>query len=116
RRDLQSVDGLSKKAVDVLADWGQHFDLEKEEARAAQRGVDFVSCEDPEYPELLREIPDPPIGLYRLGKYDFKKPCVAIVGSRHCTLYGQSVARSFARDLAGMGFCIVSGMARGIDT
>lgn len=116
RRDLQSVEGISKKAVDVLAEWGQHFDLEKEESGARQRGVDFVSCEDPDYPELLREIPDPPIGLYRLGKYDFKKPGVAIVGSRNCTLYGQSVARSFARDLAGMGFCVVSGMARGIDT
>ncbi|EDY85190.1 DNA protecting protein DprA, putative [Verrucomicrobiia bacterium DG1235] len=116
RAELGSIKGLSSKAVDVLLDWERHFNLEREMGQAEQRGVDFVSCEDAEYPPLLKEISDPPIGLYRLGNYDFRKPSVAIVGTRHCTLYGQSVAQSFARDLAKMGFCITSGMARGIDT
>lgn len=116
RAELESVKGLQRRAVDVLLDWRGHFDLDREMAQAEQRGVSFVSCEDEEYPSLLKEISDPPIGLYRLGKYDFSKPSVAIVGTRHCTLYGQSVARSFARDLARLGFCVTSGMARGIDT
>lgn len=116
RPELESVKGLQKKAVEVLLDWSKHFDLEREMAQAEQRGVDFVSCEDDDYPDLLREISDPPIGLYRFGKYDFGKPSVAIVGTRNCTLYGQSIAKSFARDLAQLGFCVVSGMARGIDT
>ncbi len=116
RVDLQQVEGIRSKAMDVLLDWERHFDLDKEMAQAAQRGVDFVSREDSDYPELLKEISDPPIGLYRMGKYDFKKPSVAIVGTRHCTLYGQSVAQGFARTLAQMGFCVTSGMARGVDT
>jgi len=116
RPELESIQGLQRKAVDVLLDWSKHFNLEREMAQAEQRGVDFVSCEDEAYPALLKEIPDPPIGLYRLGKYDFSKPSVAIVGTRNCTLYGRSIANRFARDLAQLGFCVVSGMARGIDT
>lgn len=115
RSELESVKGLQRRAVDVLLDWPRHFNLEREMAQAEQRGVAFVSCEDEGYPAALKQISDPPIGLYRLGNYDFRKPAVAIVGTRHCTLYGQSVARSFARDLAQLGFCVVSGMARGID-
>jgi len=64
----------------------------------------------------LKEISDPPIGLYRKGQYDFAQPCIAIVGSRRTTLYGQSVAKKFGGELARLGFCIVSGLARGIDT
>ncbi len=116
RSELESIKGLQGKAVDVLLDWKKHFNLEREMTQAEQRGVDFVSCEDEDYPALLKEISDPPIGLYRFGKYDFKKPSIAIVGTRHCTLYGRSVAQSFARDLAKLGFCVTSGMARGIDT
>ncbi len=116
RSELQSIKGLQRKAMDVLLDWERHFDLVREMSQASSRGVDFVSREDPDYPELLREISDPPIGLYRMGEYDFRKPSIAIVGTRHCTLYGQSVARSMAKDLALRGFCVTSGMARGIDT
>src|SRR5208283_1862560 len=71
---------------------------------------------DEGYPKLLRQIHDPPIGLYRKGNYDFAQPGVAIVGSRRATLYGQSVAQKLGGELAGRGFCIVSGLARGIDT
>jgi DNA processing protein len=65
---------------------------------------------------LLRKIHDPPIGLYRKGRYEFAQPCVAIVGSRRTTLYGQAVAKKFGAELARLGFCVVSGLARGIDT
>lgn len=114
--ELAAVQGLSRKAAEALVGWERSFDLEREERQAAARGVDFVSREDPDYPELLKEIPDPPIGLYRMGSYDFGKPSVAIVGTRHCTLYGQGVALDFGRALAQRGFCVTSGMARGIDT
>lgn len=116
RSELESVPGLQRRAVDTLREWERHFNLQREMDQARTRGVHFITQEDEDYPEMLKEISDPPIGLYRLGNYDFKKSSIAIVGTRHCTLYGQSVARSFARELAEMGFCVVSGMARGIDT
>jgi DNA processing protein len=54
--------------------------------------------------------------LYRKGHYDFAHPGVAIVGSRRTTLYGQAVARRFGAELGRLGYCVVSGLARGIDT
>jgi DNA processing protein len=78
--------------------------------------VDFITMRDAGYPKLLKEIHDPPIGLYRRGRYEFAAPCIAIVGSRRTTLYGQATAKKFGAELARLGFCIVSGLARGIDT
>jgi DNA processing protein len=100
----------------TLAGWREHIDLPKEEKKLAEAGVDFITTGDSDYPKMLREIHDPPIGLYRKGHYDFSHPCLAIVGSRRTTLYGQSVAKKLGAELARLGFCVVSGLARGIDT
>ena len=82
----------------------------------AKSGADFITTRDTAYPKLLKEIHDPPIGLYRRGRYDFSHPCISIVGSRRTTLYGQATAKKFGAELARLGFCVVSGLARGIDT
>lgn len=116
RSKLLSVKGIGNRAVDTLAHWEDRFNLEKEEATMAQKGTRFFAQEDPEFPELLRETYDPPIGLYWQGEYVVDRPCIAIVGTRRATLYGRSVTKKFAAELARLGFCIVSGMARGTDT
>src|SRR5438034_10449772 len=69
------------------------------------------------YPSLLREIYDPPIVLYVKGAWSdcLEQPCVAIVGSRRSSTYGQNAALMLSRDLAQRGVTIVSGFARGID-
>ena len=82
----------------------------------ARSGADFLTVRDDGYPKALREIHDPPLGLYRQGPYAFERPAVAIVGSRRATPYGKSVARKLAAELVQRGFCLVSGLARGIDT
>lgn len=114
--ELSAVKGVGRVIVKTLGEWPRHFKLEREEEQLARAGVSFVTREDAEYPELLREIHDPPIGLYKNGEYAIAGPSVAIVGSRRTTLYGQSVAKKLAGELARLGFCIVSGLARGIDT
>jgi DNA processing protein len=116
RRRLESVKGVGPVIAGTIDAWREHLDLAREEDRMAKSGADFITTRDPGYPKLLKEIHDPPIGLYRKGRYDFSHPCVAIVGSRRTTLYGQSVAKKFGAELARLGFCVVSGLARGIDT
>lgn len=116
RRRLEAVRGIGPESSAAIANWREHFDLERERVRLAQAGAHFVTPRDEGYPKLLREIHDPPIGLYQKGDYAFDRPCIALVGSRRTTLYGQTVAEKLARQLAGMGFCVVSGLARGIDT
>lgn len=116
RAKLESVKGVGAVIASTLLAWREHFDLAREEERMARSGADFITTGDAGYPRLLKEIHDPPIGLYRKGSYEFPHPCVAIVGSRRTTLYGQSVAKRFGAELARLGFCVVSGLARGIDT
>jgi DNA processing protein len=69
------------------------------------------------YPPLLAELHDPPARLFfRGGPADLlARPAVAIVGARSCSSYGAQVARELARELAGAGVVVVSGLARGID-
>ena len=67
------------------------------------------------FPELLKQIYDPPLGLYLRGSIP-EGPYVSIVGTRQPSLYGQRMCQDLSKGLAQAGFCIVSGMARGIDS
>jgi DNA processing protein len=116
KRRLESVRGVGPETSAALMAWRTHFDLAREEERLAKAGAVFMTVRDEGYPKMLKEIHDPPIGLYRKGGFLFAQPCIAIVGSRRTTLYGQSVAKKLGAELAQMGFCVVSGLARGIDT
>lgn len=116
KRRLESVRGVGPETSAAVLNWRTHFDLPREEERLAQAGAVFITARDEGYPKMLKEIHDPPIGLYRKGGYLFEQPCIAIVGSRRTTLYGQSVAKKLGAELARLGFCVVSGLARGIDT
>src|SRR5437763_4255094 len=80
-------------------------------------GAGVLVSDDGSYPQLLREIPDPPITLYVRGRWQecLEAPSVGVVGSRRCSTYGQNVAVMLARELASRGVTIISGLARGID-
>ncbi|WP_017925211.1 DNA-processing protein DprA [Thioalkalivibrio sp. HL-Eb18] len=72
--------------------------------------------DDPDYPPLLAELPDPPPVLYLNGDPSLlHRPQIAIIGARECTPQGERLAGEFARELAGAGVIVTSGMARGID-
>ncbi len=80
-------------------------------------GNHIIARGDENYPELLEQIPRPPQRLYVKGNPGLlHMPALAIVGSRNPTQSGARNAFEFARHLGGAGFCIVSGLAEGIDT
>ena len=93
---------------------GRNFKEEYADYKKAGYGI--VSLEDREYPELLRQIPDPPYGIFYIGTLPGKEEqMIAMVGARRCSSYGRTAATELARYLAEQGFSIVSGMALGID-
>jgi len=112
---LSSVSGVGPKIANAIREWPKHFDLEREKKLIARHDAGFIKQTDPDYPAPLREIYDPPIGIYTLGEMCFCEPSVAIIGSRRTTLYGLRTAKEIASGLARRGVCIVSGLARGID-
>jgi len=76
----------------------------------------IICYDSPDYPQLLREISNPPLLLYLQGNISLlSTPQIAIVGSRNCTPYGQEKAYQFAQQLSSAGFTITSGLAIGID-
>jgi DNA processing protein len=79
-------------------------------------GHRVLALGEPGYPELLANIPDPPLLLYIKGRAELLgAPMLAIVGSRNASTQGKANALAFAEALSGTGLCIVSGLALGID-
>lgn len=79
--------------------------------------IGLVTMLDPHYPDLLRHIFDPPICLFYKGTTEcLGMTAIGVVGTRRPTVYGTTVSRRFGREFAEGGACVVSGMAKGIDT
>jgi DNA processing protein len=87
--ELAAIGGVSQAAAGYIAHWEQYFDLERERRRLAATNVRFITQKDKNYPPLLREIYDAPIGLYVKGNLDLSRNnCIAMVGTRKATVYG----------------------------
>jgi DNA processing protein len=115
--ELAAIGGISQAVAGYIVHWEKYFDLEREQRKLIAINARFITQKDKNYPPLLREIYDAPIGLYIKGNLDLSRNnCVAMVGTRKATIYGLQIARDFARELATLGFIIVSGMALGIDS
>jgi len=115
---LEAVKGISAQTRSRIA--GARQKLAEAPAlleRLEKMGAFPCLREDPRYPQLLRQIPDPPRLLYVRGELlEQDKFAIAIVGSRSPRPYGLQVARKLSEELARAGLTIVSGGARGIDT
>jgi DNA processing protein len=90
--------------------------IHDEIAAARKAGARYLFHDSPEYPPLLAEVEGaPPILTYRGDPAVAARPCVAMVGARNASAAAIRLAREIAHDLAGEGWTIVSGLARGID-
>src|SRR6266581_3032828 len=117
KQQLLQARNIGEETADSIANWEKNIDLAAELKRIAEFGCRIVTQAEPEYPELLRQIYDPPIVLYVKGQLLAEdKNSVAMVGSRMTTHYGIEVARKLSYQLAYLGVTVISGGARGIDT
>jgi len=103
----------------ALAVWQQHRKLKEPNAlyeTYLHQGISYVYYKSKEYPQKLRNIPDPPFGIYYKGSLpDSAYPAVAMIGARRYSDYGRSMAELFARRFGQAGITVISGMAMGID-
>jgi DNA processing protein len=109
--------GLDNGTVQAMVELRPKIDLDAEMAKLEKLQIKAIRCLDTEYPESLKEIFDYPPLLYIKGRLaEEAEPCLAVVGTRSPTVYGRQVAEIMAEELAQNGICVVSGLARGIDT
>ena len=116
---LTELEGLKlpAKSAQFIADGRALAAAEKEAKTVYDAGATFLTPDDAEYPERLREIYDPPAVLWVRGNTDLlARPGIAVVGTRSPSPYGAGMAELLARDLANRRMAVFSGMARGVDT
>ena len=115
RADLLAVEGVGEHLAEAIRHPARPAGAAAEIERTLRQGCRLVTLTDPDFPPLLREIPDPPPFLYVRGDLAGCPRPIAVVGSRNATAYGVETTLRICKDLAGLGFTVVSGMALGID-
>src|SRR5579863_312978 len=115
-RDLEACN-LTAAAAQAVVKKQAFKRAEKELAKIRTiAGCGLINWTEPEYPQTLLQIYDPPVMFYVRGDVQILNlPSLSIVGTRKPTLYGTQMAERLGRELAARGIVIVSGMARGID-
>ena len=117
RETLKKSKILTKDNIERILEYIDEKILNDEINELYRKNIKFISIKNEVYPSLLKEIYDPPLGLYVIGEMPEKdKKTVSVVGSRRCSEYGAANAYRFSKEMAENGITIVSGMAYGIDT
>ena len=108
---------MEQKVIQEIVERRKTIDPEAEFAKLQQEDISIITIQDRNYPELLKEIYDPPVLLYYQGQPLQKNTlCLAIVGTRKPSLYGIQVTAQLTQELCQSGLITVSGLALGIDT
>jgi DNA processing protein len=109
--------GTSPAQARNIASGCSFEDAVEQQQQMMNAGAQIISIHDGRYPKQLREIFDPPLLLFAIGRLELMAAhSIAVVGTRRPTPYGIAATERLTADLARAGLAIVSGMARGIDT
>lgn len=116
KKELLNISGIGHVLVENILNENIRKSVDKHIKYMEKNNIDIISIMDKEYPQILKEIYDPPISLYIKGNKDIlNEKAIAIVGCRDATEYGKQVAQYFSYNLVKNNINIVSGLARGID-
>lgn len=114
---LTAVDGVGPERARKISDHRGDEQVATERARCHAAGVRIITRADADYPAAFTRLGDPPLAIWIQGELEPRDALgIAVVGPRRPTAYGHRVAQKFSMALARLGTCLVSGLARGIDT
>ena len=113
---IRTTNGIGKVIAENFLSTLNSCKLQEEKKIADNAGARIITIVDDEYPQQLKEIPDPPLCLYAKGilNCEFSKS-IGVVGTRRITYYGREMTESLVSSLANADFTIVSGLAYGVD-
>lgn len=116
-RELSAVEGVGSSRAKAIKDFKGREGLEKKVDALMSKGITVAALGSPDYPGPLKDLADAPLVVYIKGAPIAEdRYAMAVVGSRKPTPYGLSVTETIVSELSSMGFTVVSGLARGIDT
>lgn len=114
---LQSIEGVGSERARRICDHRGDEKVAQERAACHAAGVRIVTRADPDYPQDLLRLADPPLALWMKGTLEPRdRLAIAVVGPRRPSSYGHRQGHRLSLGLARIGACLVSGLARGIDT
>lgn len=114
---LYKVEGMTPRKADNFLKIRDKINPDEELEKLETSGISLLTFDDLDYPELLSQIPDPPMWLYFQGNRElFKsKYNVAVVGSRKSSATGRATLSKILSEYRNSDLCVVSGLALGID-
>lgn len=116
RHELESIRGIGPKTADEILGFNGWDEVDRILEKTERTGAQIMTYWDDDYPQLLREIYDPPIILWIKGDRSvLDTDAISIVGTRRVGKYGRKMARKFAKELVEHNLTIVSGLAYGTD-
>lgn len=114
--EVAALPHFGLKIAEQWGNWERDSQWKRDLELADKEGVKLIPYHSPHYPKRLLEIPDSPILLYVRGQVTAVDHSIAVVGTREASAYALEMAERLSEELAKEGFCVVSGLARGIDT
>lgn len=116
KQSLMKINDISESQADDIVNKKYQKMLDQQLEQSEKKSVKIMTYGDKEYPEILRQIYNPPIVLLYQGEFTHDDDTAfGIVGMRYPDDYGKQMCYSIASDIAKKNICIVSGMAKGID-
>jgi DNA processing protein len=116
RKELKMVKNIGQVRAETIVKVRNNINLTQEMEKLRENNIKYVLLKNKDYPQMLKNIYDPPPILYYKGKDIFQETSLALIGSRRSTSYGRKTAKKISYKLSQKGFVVVSGMARGIDS
>lgn len=116
-KELKNAVGLEEAELKELLSSKDKSRIIENYAKLKDKGIYFVTKDDKDYPDALRNVYNPPHCLYVKGSLPKKEQkIIAVVGARNCSDYGRSMAEYFSSELVKEGIAVISGLAAGIDS
>lgn len=115
-KNLLKTHGSAQEIVHRFPAWREQEGWKKDLEECEKKKITLISYRDPLYPKRLLSHSFFPLLLYVQGSLDGVSETIAIIGTRNATPYGKEMAEQFGAALASRGVCVISGLARGIDT
>lgn len=116
KSELKTIEGIGEATALAFLSFDNWDVVDKLLEATDKINAKILTIVDETYPDILKQIYDPPILLWYKGNINIlKKPGVAVVGTRNATVYGKKITKKLSSELSKSGLCIFSGLAHGVD-